>query len=363
MPNAWNAASAPQPKRSRRAHLHQLSWLLYAAFWFIQPALENQRKQWIELAVTLAIFLPLFIGAHYTRPSRRGWSVLGMLVVAWFYVPMNLSAFGIYIFISSELPDLFELTREVVPMLVLECLIIVFQAWLFHLPNWEWTIAIGMAVLTSMNYLHMRQQQRASAKLLRAQDEITQLAKTAERERIARDLHDLLGHTLSLIVIKSELASKLFEVQPERAQRELRDIEETARRALSEVRETVTGYRSRGLGDELLEAAHTLEAAGVRPEVPSQAPRLHAQDEATFSLVLREAVTNVVRHAAARTCRVEIASTGSATLLTIVDDGRGGIEREGNGLRGMRERILELGGSLTLSSAQGTRIEVALPAR
>ena len=128
------------------------------------------------------------------------------------------------------------------------------------------------------------------------------------------------------------------------------------------MRETVSGYRSRGLGDELLEAAQTLQAAGVQSQVPAQAPRLHARHEATLALVLREAVTNVVRHAEARNCSIEIAATPKSTRLVVTDDGRGKIEREGNGLRGMRERIVELGGSLTLDSAAGTRIEVALPA-
>jgi two-component system sensor histidine kinase DesK len=339
-----------------------LTWLLYLGFWFIQPFYDRQPRQWIYLALALLVFLPLYFGVCYRPLRTRRWCALGVLVLALIYVQVNQSSFGIYFYLAWFLVNLVESDTRVFQLMGAICVIICAQAWYFHLSSWEWSIGIGVTALSTMNAVRMRTQERANAKLRMAHDEIAQLAKTAERERIARDLHDLLGHTLSLIVIKSELASKLFTVQPERAAIELRDIEETARRALAEVRETVSGYRTRGLGDELIEAAQTLEAAGVKPQVPATAPRLHAQHEATLALVLREAITNVVRHAGASQCSVEIATSGAATRLIVTDDGCGKIRREGNGLRGMRERISELGGSLTLDSAAGTRIEVALPA-
>ena len=339
-----------------------LTWLVYVGFWIIQPFYDNAVRQWEYLALALAIFVPLYLGMIHGNQRMRWLCASGTLLLALVYVPLNQSAFGIYFYLAWDLINLVESDRTVLILMGLECVVICTQAWIFHLSSWEWSIGIGVTCLSVMNGLRLRQQERANAVLRLAHEEIKQLAKTAERERIARDLHDLLGHTLSLIVIKSELASKLFTVQPERAARELHDIEETARRALAEVRETVTGYRSRGLGDELVQAAQTLEAAGVTPQIPAIAPRLHAQHEATLALVLREAVTNVVRHAGARHCRVEIAATSASTRLVVADDGRGNIQHEGNGLRGMRERVVELGGSLTLDSGAGTRIEVALPA-
>ncbi len=341
--------------------INPLTWLVYVGFWVIQPAYAQQLREWVCLGIAVAIFVPLYMGTVRGDLRMRRFASVGMLLLAMVYIPVNQSSFGIYFYIAWDLVNLVETDAAVFKLLALECVIICLQAWLFNLSSWEWSIGIGISALSTTNAVRMRQQERANAKLRLAHDEIAQLAKTAERERIARDLHDLLGHTLSLIVIKSELASKLFSVQPKRAANELRDIEETARRALAEVRETVTGYRTRGLHDELVEAAQTLEAAGVASQVPAMMPRLHAQHEATLALVLREAVTNVVRHAGARHCSVEIAATDASTHLVVTDDGVGRIEREGNGLRGMRERIRELGGSLTLDSADGTRVEVALP--
>jgi two-component system sensor histidine kinase DesK len=232
---------------------------------------------------------------------------------------------------------------------------------LLHLSPWVWSMATGFSVLLGMNRLRMKQKGKADAKLRMAQEEIEQLAKTAERERIARDMHDVLGHSLSLIVLKSELAGRLLASQPARAALEIAEIETAARQALAEVRRTITGYRSEGFASELTRAAQVLETAGVRLSRPAKPPYLTPRHEATLSLVLREAVTNIVRHAGASECSIEVSTEKDRTQLVIADDGRGGIRQEGNGLRGMRERVRELGGSLSLDSHQGTRLRIELP--
>jgi two-component system sensor histidine kinase DesK len=222
-------------------------------------------------------------------------------------------------------------------------------------------MGIGFTLLIGMNRLRMEQKHRADAKLRMAHEEIEQLAKTAERERIARDMHDILGHSLSLIVLKSELAGRLLASQPARAALEIAEIETTARQALAEVRKTITGYRSEGFATELARAAQILETAGVRLNKPAKSPYLTPRHEATLSLVLREAVTNIVRHAGASECSIELSTAKDRTQLVIADDGRGDIRQEGNGLRGMRERVQELGGSLSLESNRGTRLQIELP--
>jgi two-component system sensor histidine kinase DesK len=249
----------------------------------------------------------------------------------------------------------------VIGLLLLQCGAIVAQSLFFHLHAWTWSMGIGFTLLVGMNRLRMEQKERADAKLRMAHEEIEQLAKTAERERIARDMHDILGHSLSLIVLKSELAGRLLASQPTRAALEIAEVETTARQALAEVRKTITGYRSEGFASELARAAHVLETAGVRLNRPAKAPYLTPRHEATLSLVLREAVTNIVRHAGASECSIEVSTEKDRTQLVIADDGRGDIRQEGNGLRGMRERVQELGGSLSLESNRGTRLQIELP--
>ena len=206
------------------------------------------------------------------------------------------------------------------------------------------------------------QRMRANQKLSLAQEEIEHLAKVAERERIARDLHDVLGHTLSLVVLKSELAGKLLVNNPERARKEIHDVEQIARTALAEVREAIRGYRAEGLAAELDRARATLDSAGVTLDCESSPPKMLPAQETVLSLILREAVTNIVRHAHASHCRISLQQSGPNILLGIEDDGCGAIRQEGSGLRGMRERVESINGRFQIVSENGTRLLIEVPA-
>jgi len=276
-------------------------------------------------------------------------------------VPVNETSWGIYIFLAAALPEVSESAKTNITLLLVLCACIAGQGLLFHLSPWSWSLGVPLTLLIGMNRLRMEQKHRADAKLRMAHEEIEQLAKTAERERIARDMHDVLGHSLSLIVLKSELAGRLLATEPARAALEVAEIESTARDALAEVRKTLSGYRSEGFASELSRAAHVLETAGVRLKRPSKPTSLTPRQEATLSLVLREAVTNIVRHAGASECLIELSTDKNTTQLVIADDGTGNIREEGNGLRGMRERVQELGGRLSLDSQHGTRLQIELP--
>lgn len=337
-------------------------WLVFVGFWFLSPYLDHaSRGRWIGLILSVALFIPFYLFAH-SAPNRFRWvGVLAMFVIGVVYVPFNQSAWGIFIYVAVSIPEVSESASTVISLFLLQCGAIALESWLFHLNAWVWSLAISMPLLFGMNQLRRKQKYRADAKLRMAQEEIEQLAKTAERERIARDMHDILGHSLSLIVLKSELAGRLLASQPTRAALEIAEIENAARHALAEVRKTITGYRSEGFASELMRAAQVLETAGVRLNRPAKPPYLTPRHEATLSLVLREAVTNIVRHAGASECSIEVSTAENRTQLVIADDGRGDIRQEGNGLRGMRERVQELGGSLSLDSNRGTRLQIELP--
>lgn len=202
----------------------------------------------------------------------------------------------------------------------------------------------------------------ARRKLLQMQQEKEKLAADAERERIARDLHDLLGHTLSVIVLKSELAGKLAEKNPQRAAEEIREVERISREALQEVRLAVSGYRGSGLNAELARAKVALDAAGVKLSVTDSLPQLPSAVEASAAMLLREAVTNVVRHAHASEVTVSLTQTPRAYRLSIADNGVGGEAPEGTGLTGMRERLRAIGGVLERDGKNGTRLVALFPA-
>jgi two-component system sensor histidine kinase DesK len=189
------------------------------------------------------------------------------------------------------------------------------------------------------------------------------LAALAERERIGRDLHDLLGHTLSLVALKSDLAGKLMTRDPRAAKREIDDVSRVARDALSQVRRAVSGIRAAGLAAELASAKLLMESDGVAFTYRADPSPIPPELETVLALAVREAVTNIQRHARAGKAEVSVHFTSRQVILRVVDDGRGSAVVPGNGLTGMRERLETLGGGLRIDSApnRGTTLEVQLP--
>jgi two-component system sensor histidine kinase DesK len=266
----------------------------------------------------LGLALPLWLGPSWaglliyvsaaaagTLPDRRAWPVVGAAAVA---AAAIVSAHGLL-------------------------------AELFILPL--------MCLLTAFALRGTRRLIEINAELAEAREERAQRAVVEERLRFARDLHDLLGHSLSLIALKSELAGRLADTDPRRARQEMADVEAVARRALAEVREAVSGYRSVGLTEALAEARPALAAAGITLTVPDVVPVLPVAVDAVLGWVVREATTNVLRHSGARAVTVRAASGDGQVALSVADDGRGGPVAPGDGLSGLTERVRTLGGSLT----------------
>jgi two-component system sensor histidine kinase DesK len=205
----------------------------------------------------------------------------------------------------------------------------------------------------------IRQLVRTMRELREARETIAHLAANEERLRLARDLHDLLGHSLSLITLKSELAGRMLPDRPGDAAAQVADIERVSRQALVDVREAVGGYRRPTLAVELAGASAVLRARGIEADFdPVQwagHDRLAPDDEAALAWALREAVTNVVRHSGAARCRVVLAEDGDEFALTVSDDGLGPTpgHAPGNGLTGLDERLLLASGRMETSTGAG----------
>lgn len=337
-------------------------WLIYSIFFFIQPIETHTPRAWVEFGIFYAIFLALYSGIVL---AQRRWlsytCITAMALLGIISLRFNGGATGCFIFAGAFLPFVAESLLTCVGGILALCVALIAEGIILHLSPWAWGMGAFFTFAVSGTNLFMAQNIRASSKLQLAHEEIEQLAKVAERERIARDLHDVLGHTLSVIVLKSELASRLMATDATRAATEIADVESIARKALGEVREAITGYRSEGLAAEIKRAQSTLEAADVELICEETLPALRPAEETVMSLALREAVTNVVRHAQARHCYMRFVIIDGRTTLLVEDDGRGGIRAEGNGLRGMRERIEALGGRFAIDGSRGTRITIELP--
>jgi len=203
----------------------------------------------------------------------------------------------------------------------------------------------------------------ANQQLSQAREQIARLAVGEERLRFSRDLHDLLGHSLSVIALKSELAGRLIKTTPGLAAHEIEDIEKVARDALREVRDAVTGYRQPTLAAELAGAHEALTAAGIDYRVDQDHVPLPPAVEAVMAWTVREGVTNVMRHSQAKRCSVRITNRDGRATVEVIDDGRGGMPKPGSGLRGLEERVRERGGTLTAEPLphEGFRLRVTLP--
>lgn len=339
------------------------AWLTYLGFFLMAPIVRGVGPmEWAATLLGVAVFLVLYFTGYWVGERGHLWIAAGLCVLGAVYAPFNDGSNVFFVYAMGFLGQL--PARRAFPWMAGVLLSVVAIAWLFGLNAFFWGPGLVFGALNGGINLHFSGVSRANARLRVTQEEAERLAKTAERERIARDLHDLLGHTLSLITLKSELAAKLVPRDPARAEAEIREVERISREALKEVRAAIAGYRSEGLSAELARARLALETAGVRLETVAAPVELAPVEETVLSLALREAVTNVMRHARASTCRILLEQMEEETRLEVRDDGASAqAGAEGVGLSVMRERVEGLGGRLERRVDGGTVIAVALPRR
>lgn len=346
-------------------HGHPVASLVYLVFVYLALLFwPDWTMQALVLSlVATGLFVPLYFAFVRRSPSPR-WIVFAVAGLGFALIPFNPGGNTFVIYAMGMAGAAFAPRAAIgLSLLFFAVTALMFQWSLRGTPVvLAYTLMVGLIgaiILTGMIY--SRQRVARNAELRLTQEEVRRLARLAERERIGRDLHDLLGHTLSLVVLKSELAGKLIDRDAAAARRQIGEVEQVARQALKQVREAVSGIRAGGLDAELAAARLALISANVRFDQQIAELPLERAAESALALGLREAVTNTIRHAAASRVDVELVEADGAAELRIADDGRGGISRAGNGLSGMRERLEALGGSLEIESAGGTRLRLRVP--
>ncbi len=341
--------------------------LLWSVWVFLTPLFGGgYTLRWIAIT---ALSYPVFIALYaktLLAPRRTSYRyALGMIALCLVLMPVYPAGISYFVFGVVMLRTFHNrfLLGYLVQILLLD---VVFLAVAllsgYPLQAMVWVPAMTFIIGIIVNVERANQEKDVALKL--SHDEVRRLAATAERERIGRDLHDLLGHTLSLITLKLELSRKLFDRDPEASRREVEEAERVARHALAEVRSAVTGIRATDLAAELASARLMLESSVVHLEYETP-PGLPADIERGLALVVREAVTNIARHARATQAQIAFACEGGTVQLRIADNGAGGVVVDGNGLCGMRERVAALGGTLSIDSpkGQGTRLLVRVPVK
>ncbi|AZN39395.1 sensor histidine kinase [Paenibacillus albus] len=356
--------------------IFSMVWLVYLVFplyyLFQQPPLE------VVVGVTAVVLFVIIYVCSFRFERMRFYGVLALIVIVGLFCYSDEGSIYMAFYPAPLIGMLINRKQMYVALGALTAL--------FVATIWYWSLLSSlddmlqylpaMLIMLFMPFAFMigRRSKELRKRLHLANEEIARLSKNEERQRISRDLHDTLGHTLSLITLKSELAEKLILKHPERAVQEVKDIQATSRAALRQVRELVSGMSALTVRDELAHAKQILSAAGIvleaegdwELEIPS------ATMNNILGMCLREAVTNVVKHSKAKVCTVCLVGEGSRLTLSVTDNGAGlsktgenGVwtdARGGNGIKGMRERLKLIEGSLVVESiGRGTRLEMTVP--
>ena len=347
--------------------------VVWSVWVFVTPAFSGGEygftARWVWLTLlSYPVFLLLYATAVLAAPRRAYAAAAGLVLLCLVLLPWYPSGLSYFVFgcVMLQPRRRQSLLRYIALLAVLNVVLVVYANGIGY--PWQallWmpivTVIIGLLVMAD----RINQQREAAMKL--SQDEVRRLAALAERERIGRDLHDLLGHTLSLVALKSDLAGRLLERDAVAARNEIADVSRVAREALSQVRRAVSGIRAAGIAAELASAKLLLETDGVAFDYTLDEAfsdnALPAGVESALAMTVREAATNIQRHARAQHARVTFGVEAGEAVLRIADDGRGGAILPGNGLSGMRERLEAVHGRLRVDGGQGkgTQLEARVP--
>jgi two-component system, NarL family, sensor histidine kinase DesK len=311
------------------------------------------------LVVFCGCFLAIALSVGRLFGLRFLWPLLGVLAVLTAAEMFFAQGFAFYLFAALAVPVVGRLQRRAAPLVAAAALASFVVPWVvpsWHEgPGWGPTISIVFTALSAYAFTEIVSANRA---LHEAHAEIARLASETERNRIARDLHDLLGHSLTAITVKAALARRLAPSDREASVREIGEVEELSRQALADVRAAVFGYREVTVAGELARGRELLRASGVTADLPTATEVIDPTHQELLGWAVREGLTNVARHARATRCTVTL----TPSVVEIVDDGVGGPAPSGNGLTGLHERVTAAGGTVEAGpiSPRGWRLLVSL---
>jgi two-component system sensor histidine kinase DesK len=364
----WVAAQSRWTRSWRQAAMLSIP-LVYLIFVVISVRQNSQGAAAVAGYVLLAVFAACWIVTPLVLPlntsGRRFWAWYALLVaLTAAEIPFARAAgFVLCVFLTLlTVARLGARSAPVVAVMSLAALLVPIAV-----GPWHVSLAKSFADVTpvaipvvALAMAATMQVVRANQALAETRAELARLAAENERIRIARDLHDLLGHSLTTITVKAGLARRLGPTNPAGAVDQITEVEELCRRVLAEVRAAVSGYREVTLASELARGRELLRVSGITADLPTATDVADPAHQELFGWAVREGLTNVIRHSRARSCTVRV----SAPCVEIIDDGRGSDAPPGNGLSGLRERAAAAGGGVDAGPVQpaGWRLRVWVPA-
>ena len=335
-------------------------WLVYLSIFFVSLYHYHPIENSFYLAsIGTLLFLVAYFNGYWASNKSVRYNIIAIVLIgsAMSYLSSGASVFFVYA--GAFCCGLGSARKAVVGLIVITSWIALLS-WFynygayFYLPGAIFTLLIG-----GMNiYQHDISLKRKE--LILTQKEVRHLARTSERERIARDLHDLIGHTFSVITLKAELANKLLDKDKEKAREEIIALENISRDALSQVREVVTGYRTSDLNSELAHAKYVLESNDISFKYQLDEFEMNEAVNKELAIILKELVTNILKHSQADKVEVLVQQHKQTVTMKVQDNGTGFMQQtnSGFGLKGISERVNKLKGELSIQSSKGTEVEI-----
>ncbi len=343
----------------------KLSWVyLINLIFYIIPLFTVRFALWqyISMAAALLLFLLCYFQAYRCNRRDIHWPIAGIVLVAALITPVNPGSVSMFAYAGFFIGFAYALRRYLVLMTLLLALLVLLKLTLTI--HWNLFLVMGLPIVLAVSFLGRAEQAKLRHRMAEQQseDEIKQLATMVERERIARDMHDILGHTLSSIILKADLTEKLLARQhTQAAQQQLTELSQIARDALSQVRQSVSGYKHQGLAAEVARLLSRLRDAGFHAVLQGDMPQLDARRETALILALTELVTNVIRHSKGDSCSLSFLQQGDEFTVYLSDNGQTSDIKEGNGISGLRERIAAIGGTLAMQQQDGVTARIQFP--
>ena len=341
---------------------HPAIWLAYLPLFFIPWLIKLPSPvQMMWAGIGLAVFLLLY----WASIKAEGWRLVALAVAclllsfALAFTHSNWTVIAVYA--AAMIAELRPARRASLAVGGF-ALASAGVAYMTGQQPLYWVIGVFLMIMVGIGNISRAALQDKNRALAAAQEEVRNFAAEAERERIGRDLHDLLGRTLTLIALKADLAARLSDNAPDKAAAEMRDVAAAAREGLTEVRAAVSGMTGATLTREIAGSQAALTAAGIVCEVEGDADSIPPGSSAVLAMALREAVTNVIRHSGARHCRIALVQLRGGLELKVSDDGDGQAVRPGGGIAGLQSRLDAAGGDLAVrGDAKGTMLTARLP--
>ncbi len=343
-------------------------WLCYLAIYFVSFFFVSVSKTQIMVTIIgMVAFLLLYFRAFWVSDRRLVFYLLGVWLIGFALALHNMPGASVFFVYTGAFCAQFKSSKTAFVVLLVAVAATVVFGLLANISMFIYLPGAFFCLLIGSSNVYLAQMAKKNRQIKASQEEIKKMAASAERERIARDLHDLIGHTFSAINVKAQLATKLVESNAPKASIEIKEIEQISRTALTQVREAVSGYRQRDLATELVHARVLLDSLDIQvieAVAPIETLGLSQQQNRALAYIVRELSTNIMRHSQASSCQISLQRQAQHTVLRISDDGQADkVPTEGAGLQGIRERIQQLGGEVDYQVDHGFTATIRLQNR